>query len=307
MTSSKQILFSAILSLTCIFLTPLFSKGQENENDTTEHREVEWNFEGTTNASFSDVGLSQWAAGGRSSTSLSGVLNFKKERATDINDWESRLRTGYGVTRVGDSDNPFRKTDDYIILLSKLNRDFWENFEFSGSIDFRTQMRRGYRYGPDGTQLETINMFMAPGFLVSSLGIEYSPTEQLSATLSPAASKTTFVLRDEIDPTLYGLETGDNVGNEIGGSFSLFFDYRLIENVRFENELLLFSEYEDPLPLDVNWETHLRLRVNDYISVTFGTHLIYNEDIQIPDGEDDYTAGVQFRRALQVGFNYELF
>jgi len=308
-TNHHLIVIFLIVTFSIVSLQVSSAQENENEEEELEPGEVEWNYEGITRANFSDVGLTRWAGGGQSSTSMSGLLSFKKERISYVTEWESRLRSGYGITRLGDRDNRFQKTDDFLILFSKVNRYIADDYDLSASTDFRTQMRSGYRYGPDGERLELLNLFMAPAFLTTSLGVEYSPSDNFSATLSPLSGKTTFVIRDEIRPIsdLYGIPEGGGIKHEFGASFALLFNYRLMENIRFENELLLFAGYEDFGKVDVNWETLLNLKVNDHITVSIGTHLIYDEDIQIPVGEDEFETGVQFKRALQAGVSYELF
>ena len=53
------------------------------------------------------------------------------------------------------------------------------------------------------------------------------------------------------------------------------------------------------------WETLLNLKVNDYITASFATDLLYDEKIAIK--RDDGTVGpsTQFRSVLAIGLGYK--
>jgi hypothetical protein len=80
----------------------------------------------------------------------------------------------------------------------------------------------------------------------------------------------------------------------------------------------LFNNYTDKnlanrKNIDLNWETAVNMKVNQYIAASLIIHLIYDDDIDIPvtrtvDGvQVNTTSGpkLQFKQALGVGFSYK--
>ena len=81
-----------------------------------------------------------------------------------------------------------------------------------------------------------------------------------------------------------------------------------MKNVSFTTKIDLFSNYaNNPQNIDVSWETLIGMKVNKYISVSFNTHLLYDDDvkIQVPDEEKSVGSLVQFKEIFGVGFSYQ--
>jgi hypothetical protein len=73
----------------------------------------------------------------------------------------------------------------------------------------------------------------------------------------------------------------------------------------------LFSNYfENPQYVDVNWDLLLTFTVNEYISATLMTQLIYDHDIEFgfdttDDGTyDSFEPRVQFKELFGLGLTY---
>ena len=84
-----------------------------------------------------------------------------------------------------------------------------------------------------------------------------------------------------------------------------------MENVSFQTKLDLFSNYiENPQNIDVFWETLLSMKVNEFLSASLGTTLIYDDDIQINTGEVNDLGQpivgprVQFKQLFNLGITY---
>ena len=85
-----------------------------------------------------------------------------------------------------------------------------------------------------------------------------------------------------------------------------------MENIKLVSKLDLFSNYgEHPERIDVNWEVLIALKVNEYISATVSTHLVYDHDIDIAvdnngDGIIDAVGPrTQFKEVLGIGLTYK--
>ena len=108
-----------------------------------------WSHSGRVGLTLSQVGFSNWAAGGDPSVSFNGILNygFKYEKEPHL--WQTTLDAGYGTQRIGKSDEDFKKTDDNFILVSRYGYKIANKWYVSALGDFRTQMFKGYRYEED--------------------------------------------------------------------------------------------------------------------------------------------------------------
>lgn len=276
----------------------------EPETDSVEH----WQEGGAININFSQVALRNWTGGGQNSISTTGVLNLFLNYDKDKVSWDNSLNVGYGLLRQGD-DSEFRKSDDQLTVNSNYQRNINENFNLSGSMNFRTAMTKGFNY-PVNDQGEEqqilISDFMAPGYIVASAGINFSPSDHVRITLSPLTGKTTFLLNDTLSAQgRYGVEVGERIRQEIGSNLNIALNGNIIEDVSYETEANFFSNYENPAEIDVQWDAKLILNVNEYLVTTITTNLIYDEDIELTREDGTVGPAVQFKEVLAVGFNYK--
>lgn len=269
-----------------------------------------WDTEIKLNLNFSQVSLTNWSGGGNSSVSIGALTNFKANYQKDKDVWENRLNMAYGVLRQGDEDQPFVKTDDNIILSTKYSRKLKDNIFISSLIDFRTQFYKGVDV-VDGNEV-VISRFMSPGFLLANIGITYRYKKIFSATLSPLSSKTTFVADDSLSAAAnYGVDPGKHSRFEGGVNFTSSLQTPVMENVDFVTNLNLFSAYEDLAEIDVNWETLLTFKINKFLTSSFATQLIYDEDVKSKEvvvneatEEVKLVPGVQFKSVINIGLAF---
>jgi len=266
-----------------------------------------WVKGGTLSINTTQTSLTNWAAGGQSSVSLSGLLSVFANKHMEKALWENSMDLGYGNVRQG-KETGWRKTDDKIDFSSKLGIKATGNLYYAALLNFKTQMAPGYSYPDDST---VISRFLAPGYLLTGLGIDYQKSENFTVFIAPFTLKMTFV-NDEVlsDAGAFGVDPGKKLYSEFGAYVRFFGKQTLMENVVFQTKLDLFSNYlHNPQNIDVSWETLLSMKVNKFISATLSTHLLYDDDIKIPvdtndDGEPDKTGPrVQFKEVLAVGFS----
>jgi len=288
-----------------LFLTTsVFAQNDSIKSDTTY-----WSKGAVLNLNFSQVDLTNWNGGGKSSISIAGLTNFKLNYQKDKDAWDNRLDMAYGVLRQGDSKQPFIKTDDNIILSSKYSRQLKKRIFVSGMLDFRTQFDEGL-----DDEGEVISRFMAPGFLLANIGITYRHKNIFSATLSPISSKTTFVTDDSLSTAgAYGVNPGETYRFQGGINFSSAFQKDVWENVNLSTNLNLFSDYEKIGNIDINWETALNFKINKFLSASYSTQLIYDDDIKSKEiivnettGETRNVAGIQFKSVMNIGLNIKI-
>ncbi len=283
-----------LLSVLILLLSIHPSLSQEEVNDSTN-----WDIGGMSSFTFSQVSLTNWAAGGESSLSGNAFVNLFAKYKKGKSAWDNNLVLGYGLVKQGDQD--VRKSDDRIDLSSKYGRQATEHIYYSFLFNFKTQMTKGYLYPQDSV----ISNFMAPGYILLSLGMDYKPGDHFSLYISPLTDKMTIV-KEEIFAESYGLEKGKSVRSEIGGFLKMTFQKDVIENVNFLTKLDLFTNYADnPQNVDVSWEVVIAMKINKWLTANFNTHLIYDDDIMIDDGEGNLAPRLQFKEVFGAGLSFK--
>ncbi|MDN4165961.1 DUF3078 domain-containing protein [Cytophagales bacterium LB-30] len=289
-----------------VLITFLISSFTSYAQVTTNTQDSIWTRGGSFNINFSQVNLSNWAGGGQSSIALSGLFSVFANRETKYSLWENRLETALGGIRQEDI-GEFRKTDDYFILVSKYGRKINESFLFSGLMDFRTQLAKGFVYSNDPLTNEVIatevSEFMAPGYLLLSLGATYKKGDVFTATVSPLTGKSTFVLDDSLSAQgAYGVAVGEKFRFQGGANLSLSFKKTLMENVTFSTNANFFADYQNFMDeVDVNWDALLLFKINKFLSSSISAQAIYDDDINVTREDGTLGPALQFKTAIQVG------
>lgn len=278
----------------------VLSVSMKAQTDSITH----WKFGGAGTLNFSQVSLSNWAAGGQNSLATNGLVNlFAKYAKGNIN-WDNTLDLGYGIIKQGDA--KFIKSDDKVDLSSKFGQKALDKWYYTALLNFKTQMDDGFNYPNDSVVISTL---LAPGYLLYSLGMDYKPNDKFTLFVSPATGKTTIVLDDTLSARgAFGVEPGDKSRTEIGGFVKFAYKQNLMQNISFETKIDLFSNYlKNPQNIDVNWEALLVMKVNKYIVTTLNTVVLYDDDIDILVDEKTGKKGprVQFKELFGLGLSYK--
>lgn len=278
-----------------------------------------WTRGGVFQLNMSQVSLTNWAAGGFSSvsgiTQFNGFANRKKGRHA----WDNSVALAYGL--LAQEDKETVKTDDRLELNSKYGYELHKAWYLAALAQFKTQ----FAEGKDLTTGERISDFMAPGYLILGLGLDYKPNDHFSAFISPATAKLTFVtdqdLADagafgvdpaEYDANLVRTKAGKNSLFEFGGYVKMMYTRELAKNITFLTRADFFANYlRDPQNIDINWETLFTFKVNEWFAATLNTLLIYDHDTQILkkwNGTDELYVGkgTQFKETIGLGVTLKL-
>ena len=292
-----------MIKKTAIIIVILFcgiSAFSQQNSDTVKY----WKFSGQSSLNFTQVSLTNWAAGGENSYALNGLLNLSLNYSKDKNDWLNTLNLGYGLQKQGNQD--LRKTDDQIDFLSKYGRKVSNSLFVSAMLNFKTQFADGLKYEKDTSYI--ISKFMAPAYLQAAIGMEYKPSDVFYAVLSPIAGKLTFVMDDTLSAKgSFGVDPGEKMRIELGGAASIGFKKDILKNVNFNTTLGLFSNYIKNIQnVDVDWKVFINMKINDYLSANLNTQLIYDDDIKTTDkhGKPE-GAKTQFKELFGVGLTYK--
>lgn len=283
-----------------------------------------WNKGGAASLNFNSLGLTNWAAGGVSSNSLSSAVNLRANYKKDDIFWANNLDLSYGL--IQNEGMPLRKNEDRIDLTSVFGKRISDKFNYAARVNFLSQFAPGFDFtNPeiDDKDRAVISRFMAPAFLNASIGIDYHLTEHLSIFASPLSGKFTFVMDDSIaDANIYIPATTDaqgiqfynnNFRPELGAMLNFMYQRDLWKRYNIKSNLNLFNNFTDVNAanrknIDVVWITELNIKVTEYIGMRLFTHLIYDNDIALTRFNENKEAigegpGTQFMRMFGIGFS----
>jgi hypothetical protein len=282
-----------------------------------------WRNGGLVAVSFSQVSLTNWAAGGENSIAGNGIVNFYLNYKKGKSTWDNNLDLGYGLIKPGDED--MRKNEDKIDLTSKygylINKKHWYATVL---FNFKSQFAEGYAYPNDSIP---ISKFAAPAYFLFAIGMDHKPNDHFSFFISPATAKVTLVNdQDLANAGAFGVEPAefDTSGNvvidgektrfELGAFVKVMYTRDIVQNVNLLTKFDLYSNYlEEPQNVDVSWEVFLSMKINKFLTATLNTHLLYDHDVPVPifeeiNGVKTQTGTgprTQFKEVFGLGFSYK--
>lgn len=315
-----------IRTIVCLFLCSSIGYAQDvsTEKDLkakADLKEDGWKKGGMFTVNFSQVSLSNWAGGGENAIAINTLLNAFANLKQGKSTWENSLTIGYGQTKLGKAS--FVKSDDRVDITSKYGREAFNKWYYAALLNFRTQMVDGFAKPGDANKISAL---LAPGYVLTAIGMDYKPNDHFTAFIAPLTVKTTIVMDQNLsDAGAFGVEratidgngfimpgTGQKIRNEMGGYVKIgYVKDEIIKNVNFLTKADFFSNYlHNPKNIDINWETLIGLKVNKYITCTLSTLLIYDDDVKITVGTDSNGSAImaprtQFKQVFGAGFSYK--
>jgi len=308
-------------SLGICFVSAVFAQtGKKDSVSVTKDtvkKDTSWHIGGIINVAFSQVSLTNWAAGGQNSIGLMALVAVHANYVKDKINWLNSVDMEYGFQKLNHS--PIQKTTDKIEATSNFGYTLFDHTLGGILVNFKSQFERGFQFPNDSVLL---SKFMAPGYLTVAAGLTYNPNKNLSVFISPATIKYTFVeeqqLADEGDfgvtPAVYNsagqiIQHGKEVLVQAGAYFKGNYSATVCKGITLCTNLELFSDYlKDPQDIVVDWTNFIQLKVNKWISVTVNTELIYDQNILIPIYNGDVLVGkgprTQFKDISGVGLAY---
>ena len=304
-------------TLTLFFFIVLLSLGNSQAQDLLAKDTSYWTQSGVMVLGFTNTGYSTyWQAGGLPSQSVLGRIDVGATYNRDRNSWENELVLAYGLLRQGQGDSiPFIKNEDRIELNSKYGFKFNEKLLASANFNFRTQFAPGFTINakqPTAIPTDTISDFLSPAYLNFGVVLDFKPAKDVSLYYSPVNSKVTIVSNENFRPLYIPQDiTTGAVRYEIGSNLIVQLKRLIAENVVFQTKATFFANYLNNFGnVDVNWTTLTTAKVNDWLSVSFSTNLIYDDDIRFDliDENGNATGGTgprtQFQHILNIGLTY---
>ncbi|HRY33770.1 MAG TPA: DUF3078 domain-containing protein [Bacteroidales bacterium] len=281
--------------LLLLLLTPIFMV--HAQNDTLHWKKSLQTGLNLNQASFSD----NWKGGGVNSIALGTFLNATasysdKKKITFDND----LQLAYGF--VQNKGQTARKSQDKIFFDSKLGYKIAKNWNLFASVNFSSQFDAGFEYKKDQAGAEyaiLLSKFMAPGYLTSSIGLEYKPVDYFWARFGTGTLRQTFVLDTALyqtNPKYYGLERGKKVRSEVAFQFIANFDKDIATNLNLKTRFSALAPYENIGRIVSRLDATLTAKVNKYINVNLTGTMLNDPDM---DDKVQYSQGF----ALGILFN----
>lgn len=210
--------------------------------------------------------------------------------------WENNAEWRVGVSTVsGDTLRKMNTTDDIFQIYSKFGYQVHKHWYVSMFADFRTNFFPNFQ--KNSNHMNTT--FFTPIRYNMGLGIDYKPLKGLSVNISPVTYKLTYALNtdvERIDVNELGIETGNNMLNEVGSSVRVEWKWRPLREIELETKFYFFTNYkkvETELEIDVDFY------INKYMSAKILLHPRYDGTVE---STTDDKSRLQFKELISVGF-----
>lgn len=306
-----------IAIVTIMFFSTSLLLGQDSES--TDTLAGPWTSETHLGSQFSQAYFENWAQGGQRTWAAGAFFNSNVNYEDESQNWDNQLQMALGF--VNTEQFGTQKNEDRIEFNSKYGRKINKRFNYAALLDFKTQFIDGFDLPNDSVRVST---FLAPAWLNISAGLDYKPFPGFNLYYSPIAGRVIIVNDQQLaDEGAFGADPGEIITPDLGSY--LVASYKrdlgkatglsLLENISYDGRLELFLNYTPPNPddiknVDMNWRNQINMKVNEYISLNFMLHLIYDDDVLLTEervneqGETEEfkrLAGLQIMQTLGVG------
>lgn len=210
--------------------------------------------------------------------------------------WENNAEWRVGVSTVsGDTLRKMNTTDDIFQIYSKFGYQVHKYWYVSIFANFRTNFFPNFQ--KNSNHLNTT--FLTPIRYNMGLGIDYKPLKGLSVNISPATYKLTYALNTDvecIDVNALGIETGNNMLNEVGSSVRVEWKWRPLREIELETKFYFFTNYKQ---VETELEIDVDFYINKYMSAKILLHPRYDGTVE---STTDDKSRLQFKELISVGF-----
>lgn len=210
--------------------------------------------------------------------------------------WENNAEWRVGVSTVsGDTLRKMNTTDDIFKIYSKFGYQVHKYWYVSIFADFRTNFFPNFQ--KNSNHLNTT--FLTPIRYNMGLGIDYKPLKGLSVNISPVTYKLTYAFNTDvecIDVNALGIETGNNMLNEVGSSVRVEWKWRPLREIELETKFYFFTNYKQ---VETELEIDVDFYINKYMSAKILLHPRYDGTVE---STTDDKSRLQFKELISVGF-----
>ena len=247
---------------------------------------------------------SNWKAGGVNSLGFNTFLNYKANYKKNKATWDNEIDLIYGM--VNNKGQGYRKTLDRFYLDTKYGQALSQTWSMFLSLNFQTQFAEGFKYIKGKVDLDSavlISDFLAPAFLTTAIGFQYSKTPAFKIRISPFSPRLTIVQNSEnysaVDPVApYGVIIGETTRYEwLAAQILAEFNKDIAPNVNLKWRYLLFANYEhfNFQEIDHRLDLNLTAKMGKFLNVTLAGIMLYDYD---------QDSGLQISEAFSLGVIY---
>lgn len=258
-----------------------------------------WRRGGIYGLNISQGSLNNWAAGGDEfSLSVNSLLSLYAFYKKGKSSWDNTFDFNLGYVKTTSMGS--RKNDDRFDLLSKYGHALNAKFSLAELFNFRSQFFKGYIF-PNNVKTYS-SSFLAPGYVLLGIGVDYKPTTSLSIFLSPLTARLIIVKDSALsNKGLYGVSPGDKTSLEFGAFATINFLKEISKNITYKGRLDLFSNYRrKPQNIDLYMSNVLNAKISKFLSATWGFDLVYDDDVRL-FGPNKRSAALQVKSLVGIG------
>src|SRR5687767_3887588 len=215
--------------------------GKKIKKDDADTVSKTWKRGGIYGLNISQGSLTNWAAGGDEfSLSVNSILSLYAFYKKNKSSWDNTFDFNLGY--VNTSSLGSRKNDDRFDLLSKYGHALNSKLNLAGIVNLRSQLFKGYTY-EDNIKTFSSN-FLAPGYLLAGIGLDFRATKNLSIFFSPVTARWVIVKDTALsNKGLYGVEPGKKSALEFGAFATIGYLKEFNKFITYKGRLDLFSNY----------------------------------------------------------------
>jgi hypothetical protein len=277
---------------------------ESNAKEDTVKTKSNFKFTGSPTLTLTQTSFNNWASGGANSIAGTAMVGLKLIQTETKFTWETTLDLAYGLTY---QENDFLKNNDKIDFFTKFGLRSSKKWYYSLAFQLKTQFDKGYKSYPPPDKNKYTSKFMAPGYVIVSIGMDYKPTKELSFMLSPFSAKYTLVLDTMLSNRGdYGVKSGRRSLAETGSHIKATYSKTFKSKSTINNSLELFSSWVNNFGnIDISWEFDWNIKINKWFSSRIYAKLLYDDDIKIKDSTTGEILGprLQFKQMLGVGIS----
>jgi Protein of unknown function (DUF3078) len=269
------------------------------KKDETDTSKKNWKKGGIYGLNISQASLTNWAAGGDNfSLSVNSLLSVFAFYKKDKHSWDNTFDFNLGY--VNTTSLGSRKNDDRFDLLSKYGYALTSRLSLAGIFNLRSQFFKGYTF-PNNVKTFASN-FMAPGYILLGVGLDYHLTKNLSVFVSPVTARWIIVKDTALsNKGLYGVDPGKKSILEFGAFATINYRKEISKNITYKGRLDLFSNYRhNPQNVDLFMSNILNVKLSKVLSATWGVDLIYDDDVRL-FGANQRSAALQVKSLVGIG------
>jgi len=268
----------------------------KKETDTSNQP---WKRGALLGVNVSQGSLSNWAAGGDDfSLSANSNINLFAFYKKDKYSWDNTFDLNIGY--VNTTSQGGRKNDDRFDFLTKFGTAVNSKLNISVLANLRSQLFKGYTY-PNGVKTYS-STFMAPGYLLNSIGLDYKPIKGLSIYFSPVTARWVIVRDTSLaNRGAYGVTPGKTSNFEFGAFATLAYQRIINKIITYKGRMDLFSNYKhNPWNIDLFFANAFNAKLGKSLAVSWSLDFIYDDDVRL-FGKNQRSPGLQIKSLVGIG------